>query len=238
MSRTRLPAFVAAVFCLLPATCFADIVQVIPFDLQNTNSTATNLNPSIATMMLDFDQFNPNLGTLTGIGYRLIQSTETQSLFVRGSRTTAGFFTVTSVGSSSGLASIPQGGSTVNLFTFLDPVAATCATPVTGGRLCSAATNDSRSVTGTYAFSDPAGYIGFGTIPVVLSLTAGRTAPVGLGASVTRIADIDATWTGSIELTYTFTPAPEPSSWMMGFAGCVLCFIGMARIRRAGSRRS
>lgn len=219
MPRTRLPAFAALAVCLLPATCFADIVQVIPFNLQITNSTATNLNPSVANVMLEFDQFNPNFGTLTGIEYRILQSTETQSLVVRGTRSTNGFFTVTSVGSSSGIGSILQGGSPVNLVTFLDPVTASCSTPLTGGRLCSATTNDSRGVTGTYAFSDPTGYIGFGTIPVVLSLSAGRTAPIGLGTSVARVAGIDATWTGSIQLTYTFTPAPEPSSWMMGLAG-------------------
>lgn len=238
MSRTRLPAFVALAVCLLPATCFADIVQVLPFNLQITNSTATNLSPSIATVMLDFDQFNPNLGTLTGIAYRILQSTETQSLAVRGSRSANGLFSVTSVGSSSGIGTILQGGSSVNLVTFLDPVTASCSTPLAGGRLCSATTNDSRGVTGAYAFSDPTGYLGFGTIPVVLSLSAGRTAPIGLGASVVRAAGIDAAWTGSIELTYTFTPTPEPSSWMMGLAGCALCLIGMARIRRRGNRRS
>lgn len=189
-------------------------------------------------MMLDFDQFNPNLGTLTGIEYRVIQSTETQSLFVAGTRPTTGFFTVSSAGNSSGVGTILQGGSQVNLLTFLDPVVAACSTPIAGGRQCSATTNDSKPVTGIYAFSDPTGYTGFGTIPVSLSLSAGRTAPIGVGTSVNRSADIDAAWTGSIQLTYTFTPTPEPSSWMMGLAGCALCFIGMARLRRRDNRKS
>lgn len=238
MPVTRFAAIAVVAVCLFPATSFADIVQVVPFNLQITDSTATNLSPSIATVMLDFDQFNPNLGTLTGVEYRIIQSTETQSLVVRGSRNAAAFFTVTSVGNSSGGASILQGGSTANLISFIDPVTASCSTPITGGRQCSAATNDSRAVTGAYAFSDPTGYLGFGTIPVVLSLSAGRTSPIGLGTSISRVADIDATWTGSVQLTYMFTPTPEPSSWMMGLAGCALCLIGVARMRRRGNRRS
>jgi hypothetical protein len=53
-----------------------------PFNLQITGSTGTLLAPSTVSTLLEFPQFDPSLGTLTGVQFTLSNSTQNHSVSV------------------------------------------------------------------------------------------------------------------------------------------------------------
>lgn len=220
---------ILALSSLATVCSYADVmVQTLSFGLSISNSTNTIVNSTVDTTILEFAQFDPLFGTLTGIEYRLLNSQQSQSLFTSSTRASNGVSSTTG-GQTSGNVSILEGGGSLNLLVFLDPIAASCTSLRT--RNCSAVTNDSASAPGVHSFSDVTGYVGNGAIPLVLRLFAGRTNPVGIG---TRTADIDAAWSGDVQLTYTYTPSsiPEPSTWAMALLGAAGLTISQLKLKR------
>jgi hypothetical protein len=210
----------------------ADVVtQTLSFNLFINNSTNLNINPSIIATTLTFGQFNPALGTLTDVQYLLLNSMETRNLEVTGRRN-SGAVNSSSVGTTTGFASL-VGAPLVPVF--LQTILASCS----GNPSCSSTQTASSSLAGSTSIAALASYIGMGTVDAILTLTAGRTPPVGtplFAAGLNRTANIDASWTGDVQLIYTYTPAPvsavpEPTTWaMLGLSG--LAFAARARFRK------
>lgn len=213
--------FTLALALLAVSTVKADVfVQTLPFNIEIINATNLNINPATIAQTLNFNQFNPALGTLTGVQYLLLNSTTTRNLTVTGSRN-SGTVNSISVGTTTGTASL-LGAPLVPVF--LQTITATCS----GNPSCTASPTASNNPTGTQSIGVLGGYIGLSTVGATLTLTAGRTLPLGtplIAAGLSRSANIDATWVGDLQLTYTYTPAPvpEPSTWaMIGLSGMFL----------------
>lgn len=188
------------------------IVQTLSFNIQITDATNLTLLAVPQSQTLNFNLFNPTLGTLTGIDYTLLNSTTTRNLTVTGSRN-SGTVNSSSVGTTTGTADLV--GGPLILPVFLHAIAATCS----GNPSCSASPTLSDAVTGTQNIGALGSYIGVGTVGATLNLSAGRSLPVGtplVAAGLSRTANIDASWSGDLQLVYTYTPnaaVPEPSVW-------------------------
>ncbi|BDC49400.1 hypothetical protein F183_A17160 [Bryobacterales bacterium F-183] len=188
------------------------IVQTQFFNLTITDSTNLNVFPTFKSQGISFTQFNPAWGTLTSVQYTLLDSVTTRNLTVTGSRN-SGQVNSTSLGSTTGLATLVGAAPLLPVFGY--GITASCSANTS----CTASPTLSNAVTGTTNIGTFGGYIGLDAVTATLTLTAGRTAPVGLPISapgLTRSANIDATWSGKLQLEYIYTPAasvPEPSVW-------------------------
>lgn len=188
------------------------IVQTLSFNIQITDATNLYLLAVPKSQTLNFNLFNPTLGTLTSVDYTLLNSTTTRNLTVTGSRN-SGTVNSSSIGTTSGTVNLV--GGPLLLPAFLHTITATC----TGSPSCSASPTLSDAVTGTQNIGALGSYIGFGTVDATLRLGAGRSFPLGtpiVAAGLSRTANIDANWSGDLQLVYTYTPnaaVPEPSVW-------------------------
>jgi hypothetical protein len=234
--------------CLLSALacsniCLADTASFSQaFGLSISNATNTIASSALDQETLLFPQFNPAWGTLTGVQWTLSNSEESLNLLMSVSRGTRAVLFGTSTAASSGWAIVPSGAGTVTLPTFVEGLVAVC-----GPRLstsCPDTPSDTDPVT-TLPYSPTnfaSYYIGTGTVPAIVQLFAGRTPPIGTcfnpgncNPSTTRTAIVDATWSGTSTLTYTYDapPVPEPSTWALTAGSVGLLVVSRFRRRKA-----
>jgi len=195
---------------------------------------------------LSFSQFDPSLGTLTGVKFTLGNSvtTEISTLAITG-------------GEGSGTASMSVGfdikgpgqAGPLVLTLFSGTGSATSSCNTGSGGACNSSANDT---TTPPSFTNPktvnsatdfAPYEGLGTFTVDVDLTGpvlGHTCVPKPNFSLTCTPGGEGTWTGDLTVDFLFDPAsppsevPEPAS--LGLFAASLAGLGGLRLRRRARR--
>jgi hypothetical protein len=184
----------------------------VPFSLDTAGTTSESLT---------FNQFDPSLGTLTGVEITLADSATAGSAF---SSITGGEGTVTA--SLSGALDITApGGATP--FSETTSVFATCTVSI--GNTCSNGPNAQNDPTFTpnpvTDTTDLAAFVGLGTVDLVANIDSVINGNTHLGSGTPTTTD-NLTWSGDVSVTYQYTAdstgVPEPASltlFGMGIGG-------------------
>lgn len=177
-----------------------------------TYYSSTVANQSVPfSYTLPVQQFNPSLGTLTGVVISVDATVEaTISVF----NATGGALSFTNA-----TASIPVTVTGPESVTAATTATATQATGIAAPGVNSYA-GVSGTSTGVTTVSDFTPYVGTGTFDATISSTAsngtyGGTGPVGLYFGGTVLAG------GKIDVTYTYVAVPEPASMSLLGIGIV-----------------
>jgi hypothetical protein len=198
--------------------------------------------PSTETNTLSFSQFDPTLGTLTGVSFALSNSAATLNGLMTLTGGEAGFGAGAAVVDF--LATGPGAGGPGAIQLFGDNQTATVSC---GSANCT----DPNSVNGSFASpatvngpTDLPSYEGLGTFDVdvsVASFNASTATCMGFnnGPTPTCTTTGSATWTGDITVSFQYTPAvteaPEPGTF--GLLAAALSGMAMLTRRRRTSQR-
>ena len=228
MSPGKLGSALAAgvFFCGVGAVNAATIVQDVQFDYDNT---ATSFS---------FNQFNPALGTLTGVSLDLLNSVFSLTSTINYSGGASGDFVYASYLAQ--FANLVTSGGTI-LANTVGEFLNSCSVPISGGTGCSATQGPftATGATGGPVSLTPLADYDSGPAPTFspsFPNLAIEGPMVVLGNGTVSLSN-DVTWSGTWELTYTYTPAvtsdvPEASTWTMMLTG----FAGLAFARRRKAR--
>jgi hypothetical protein len=191
--------------------------------------------------MLNFNQFDPTLGTLTGVSFALTNSAASVSATITLTGGEAGFGAGEAVVDF--LATGPGAGGPGSIQLFGDNQTADVDCP---GADCSATNSATGSFSSPATVNGPAdlpSYEGAGTFDVdvnVGSLSASTATCMGFsGPTPTCTTTGDATWSGDITVSFQYTPAateaPEPGTF--GLLAAALGGMAMLTRRRRTSQR-
>ncbi len=223
---------VSAVFgwCAIATPALADqIVQSDNISLASGSIAAGSVTSSVGTN-LAFAGFDPSKGTLTGVSISLLNSSDAASASLGFTSTAAGAYFATYDGWGIDYAEL--GGMPAGIIAASTPPtiqSINCA-PSSNPGSCTASSGAVTASDTKVGLSDPnlsfyesafaltAG-LGFGSGAVsarIFDPSTGSNNPAPAGTYTINTATMDATWTGTVQLTYTYTPsgtpAPEPAS--------------------------
>lgn len=194
--------------------------------------TASFSNAATGDQTFNFNQFDPSLGTLTGVTIQMMGITSTGSAIVVNTSSydfpigagapgynenLTGGFTNTFTATSS-----TSGADTVSVSVISNTQTQNNVTA--GGSFTTSALSGTQSPNPqNFAVSDIANYIGTGSGTITITLNAVTQANVSATAGTNTAfvgGNASALASGTVNLIYTYTPVPEPSQT----AGCMILF--------------